>query len=131
MLSRRDVSRHAGIKKSTTGNFHSFKSNQKLAFTFTGGWQARQCRRDALKEADLIILCGSVCDFRLSYGRVFPRKTPIIAVNRNKDQLFRVLETITPYICDVMLKSFFVSLEFGYVLESCRVCPVRRGNLPS
>jgi len=51
--------------------------------------QARQCRRDALKEADLIILCGSVCDFRLSYGRVFPRKTPIIAVNRNKDQLFR------------------------------------------
>ncbi|KAI9556700.1 hypothetical protein GHT06_016491 [Daphnia sinensis] len=49
--------------------------------------QARQHRRDALKEADLIILAGSVCDFRLSYGRVLPRKAPIIAVNRNKDQL--------------------------------------------
>ncbi len=52
--------------------------------------QARQHRRDALKEADLIILAGSVCDFRLSYGRVLPRKAPIIAVNRNKDQLHKV-----------------------------------------
>jgi len=51
--------------------------------------QARQCRRDSLKEADLILLVGSVCDFRLSYGRVLPRKTPVIAVNRNKDQLYR------------------------------------------
>nr|CAH0102816.1 unnamed protein product [Daphnia galeata] len=51
--------------------------------------QARQHRREALKEADLIILAGSVCDFRLSYGRVLPRKAPIIAVNRNKDQLHR------------------------------------------
>jgi len=38
--------------------------------------QARQCRRDALKEADLILLVGSVCDFRLSYGRVLPGKLP-------------------------------------------------------
>lgn len=53
--------------------------------------QARQHRRDALKEADLIILAGSVCDFRLSYGRVLPRKVPIIAVNRNKDQLHKVM----------------------------------------
>ena len=52
--------------------------------------QARQHRRDALKEADLIILAGSVCDFRLSYGRVLPRKAPIIAVNRNKGQLHKV-----------------------------------------
>lgn len=52
--------------------------------------QARQHRRDALKEADLIILAGSVCDFRLSYGRVLPRKAPIIAINRNKDQLYKV-----------------------------------------
>ena len=53
--------------------------------------QARQHRREALKEADLIIVAGSVCDFRLSYGRVLPRKAPIIAVNRNKDQLHRVI----------------------------------------
>ena len=43
----------------------------------------RQRRRDALAEADVVILIGTVCDFRLSYGRVLNRKSKIIAVNRN------------------------------------------------
>lgn len=51
--------------------------------------QMRQQRRDALKEADVIILAGAVCDFRLSYGRGMGRKAKIIAVNRNKDQLYK------------------------------------------
>ena len=33
---------------------------------------------------------GAVCDFRLSYGRSLSRKAKIIAVNRNKGQLYRV-----------------------------------------
>ncbi|KAK7481845.1 hypothetical protein BaRGS_00026871, partial [Batillaria attramentaria] len=53
------------------------------------GIQARQQRRDALKEADLVILAGAVCDFRLGYGRVLSRKSKIIAINRDKDQLFK------------------------------------------
>lgn len=51
--------------------------------------QMRHQRKDALKEADLVILAGTVCDFRLSYGRVLPRGVPVIAVNRDKDQLYR------------------------------------------
>ncbi|XP_059174178.1 2-hydroxyacyl-CoA lyase 2-like [Physella acuta] len=51
--------------------------------------QVRQQRREALREADLIVLAGAVCDFRLSYGRVFPRKTKIISINRDKDQLLK------------------------------------------
>ena len=79
----------------------------------------RQRRRDALKEADLVILAGkahsnfisfrspcsililnqteispclgTVCDFRLSYGRVLNRKSKIVAVNRNKSQLWKVM----------------------------------------
>eukprot|EP00112_Aurelia_sp_Birch-Aquarium-sp1_P009235 Seg2040.2 transcript_id=Seg2040.2/GoldUCD/mRNA.D3Y31 product="Acetolactate synthase-like protein" pseudo=true protein_id=Seg2040.2/GoldUCD/D3Y31 len=47
----------------------------------------RQKRREALKDADLVILAGTVCDFRLSYGRVLNRKSKIIAVNRDKTQL--------------------------------------------
>ena len=47
----------------------------------------RQARREALQEADLVILGGSVADFRLSYGRVFSKKSKIIAVNRNREQL--------------------------------------------
>lgn len=51
--------------------------------------QMRHCRRDALAQADVVILAGSVCDFRLSYGRVLSRKSKIIAVNRNKSQLYK------------------------------------------
>jgi len=36
-----------------------------------------------------VILAGNVCDFRLGYGKVLPRKAKIIAINRNKEQLFR------------------------------------------
>lgn len=59
--------------------------------------QMRHQRKEALKEADLVILAGTVCDFRLSYGRVLPRGVPVIAVNRDKDQLYRVM---------TLLKSF-------------------------
>jgi len=51
--------------------------------------QMRQKRREALREADLVILAGAVCDFRLSYGRVLSKKSKIIAVNRNKSQLYK------------------------------------------
>ncbi|XP_027706681.1 acetolactate synthase-like protein [Vombatus ursinus] len=47
----------------------------------------RQNRRDALKEADVVILAGAVCDFRLSYGRALSRSSKIIAVNRDREQL--------------------------------------------
>uniref|UniRef100_A0A8R1HQW9 2-hydroxyacyl-CoA lyase 2 n=1 Tax=Caenorhabditis japonica TaxID=281687 RepID=A0A8R1HQW9_CAEJA len=49
--------------------------------------QMRQVRRDALKEADLTILAGTVCDFRLSYGRTLSKKSKIVALNRNYSQL--------------------------------------------
>ncbi|XP_070794395.1 2-hydroxyacyl-CoA lyase 2 isoform X4 [Pituophis catenifer annectens] len=49
----------------------------------------RQNRREALKEADLVILAGTVCDFRLSYGRILSKHSKIIAVNRNREQLFK------------------------------------------
>nr|XP_006642294.1 PREDICTED: acetolactate synthase-like protein [Lepisosteus oculatus] len=53
------------------------------------GLHIRQNRRDALKEADLVILAGTVCDFRLSYGRVLSRRSRIIAVNRDRSQLLK------------------------------------------
>ncbi|XP_060559739.1 2-hydroxyacyl-CoA lyase 2-like [Ruditapes philippinarum] len=51
--------------------------------------QIRQKRGEALKEADVVILAGTVCDFRLGYGRVLNRRSKIIAVNRNKEQLYK------------------------------------------
>jgi len=51
--------------------------------------QMRQCRKEALKDADLVILAGIVCDFRLGYGRVLSRRSKIISINRNKEQLLK------------------------------------------
>ncbi|XP_071099924.1 2-hydroxyacyl-CoA lyase 2-like [Haliotis cracherodii] len=51
--------------------------------------QVRQHRRDALREADVVVLAGAICDFRLGYGRVLSRRSKIIAVNRDKDQLYK------------------------------------------
>lgn len=49
----------------------------------------RQNRRDALRDADLVLLAGAVCDFRLSYGRLFGRRAVVVAVNRDRVQLLR------------------------------------------
>nr|XP_033780372.1 acetolactate synthase-like protein [Geotrypetes seraphini]XP_033780374.1 acetolactate synthase-like protein [Geotrypetes seraphini] len=49
----------------------------------------RQNRREALKDADLVILAGTVCDFRLAYGRILSRRSKIIAINRDRNQLLK------------------------------------------
>lgn len=36
-----------------------------------------------------VSFAGTVCDFRLSYGRVLNRRSKIIAVNRDKSQLLK------------------------------------------
>ena len=45
----------------------------------------RQHRRDALREADVVVLLGAVADFRLSYGRIFSRRSKVVAVNRSRE----------------------------------------------
>ena len=47
----------------------------------------RHKRKMALKEADLVVLLGVVCDFRLDYGSHISRKAQLISVNRDVDDL--------------------------------------------
>ena len=47
--------------------------------------QIRQNRGGALKKADLVILAGTVCDFRLGYGRDLPKNAKIVSINRGKE----------------------------------------------
>jgi acetolactate synthase-like protein len=49
--------------------------------------QMRHQRKNALKNADLVIIAGMPCDFRLNYGRSFGAETKIISVNRSKTDL--------------------------------------------
>lgn len=52
-------------------------------------YHVRQNRRGALKEADLVIMAGTVADFRLDYGRVLSKRSKVIAVNRTKENLHK------------------------------------------
>lgn len=47
----------------------------------------RHKRSKALKEADLIVLAGVPCDFRLNYGRHLSRKATIVSINRSRDEM--------------------------------------------
>ncbi|MDZ7359898.1 MAG: thiamine pyrophosphate-binding protein [candidate division KSB1 bacterium] len=47
----------------------------------------RHKRREALKEADLVILAGVPCDFRLDYGRHIRRSSYLISANRSRTDL--------------------------------------------
>jgi thiamine pyrophosphate-dependent acetolactate synthase large subunit-like protein len=49
--------------------------------------QLRHRRREALREADLVILAGVPCDFRLDYGRHVGRDAVLVAANRSRAEI--------------------------------------------
>jgi len=49
--------------------------------------QVRHHRKDALREADLVLLFGVPMDFRLDYGRHIGSKAIIVSVNRDASEL--------------------------------------------
>ena len=51
--------------------------------------QMRHGRKAALKDADLVILAGVPCDFRLDYGQHISRKATYIAANRSEEEMDR------------------------------------------
>lgn len=51
--------------------------------------QVRHHRKDALREADLVLLCGVPMDFRLDYGRHLGGRATIVSVNRDPGELHK------------------------------------------
>ena len=49
--------------------------------------QMRHQRKKALQKADLVIIAGMPCDFRLNYGRSIGSGAKIIGINRSKKDL--------------------------------------------
>ena len=45
--------------------------------------QMRHQRRQALREADCVLLAGVPCDFRLDYGKHVPRSATLVTMNRS------------------------------------------------
>ena len=49
--------------------------------------QLRHKRKEALREADLVMLAGTPCDFRLDYGNHVGRRAVLVAANRSPEDL--------------------------------------------
>lgn len=49
--------------------------------------QLRHKRREALRQADLVLLAGVPCDFRLDYGRQIPRQARLVSINRSATEV--------------------------------------------
>src|SRR5438477_522166 len=49
--------------------------------------QLRHNRGDALKRADVIVVCGFPFDFRLGYGRGIPKRATLVAANLSAHEL--------------------------------------------
>ena len=49
--------------------------------------QARHRRKEALREADFVMLAGVPCDFRLDYGGHINRGAVLVAANRSRDDI--------------------------------------------
>ena len=49
--------------------------------------QMRHRRKEALREADLVLLAGVPCDFRLDYGNHVGRRAVLVSANRSRDEI--------------------------------------------
>jgi thiamine pyrophosphate-dependent acetolactate synthase large subunit-like protein len=61
--------------------------------------QLRHKRKEAIKEADLIILAGVPNDFRLDYGNHIGHR-PFISINRSREDLFKNKRPSVPILAD-------------------------------
>jgi acetolactate synthase-1/2/3 large subunit len=62
--------------------------------------QLRHQRRRALREADLVLLAGVPCDFRVGYGRQIPQRVPVVAANRSRRELRKNRRPTVAALCD-------------------------------
>ncbi|WP_241566821.1 thiamine pyrophosphate-binding protein [Hahella sp. KA22] len=51
--------------------------------------QLKHHRKQALRQADWVLLAGAPCDFRLDYGSHISRKATLVSVNAQREDLFK------------------------------------------
>ncbi|HYH45083.1 MAG TPA: thiamine pyrophosphate-binding protein [Thermoanaerobaculia bacterium] len=77
--------------------------------------QLRHKRKEALREADVVLLAGIPNDFRLDYGRHVNRKAFLISVNRSEEDLKQNRKPDLAVHGDpgLLLKAIAVAMESG------------------
>jgi acetolactate synthase-1/2/3 large subunit len=76
----------------------------------------RHGRRKALREADLVLLAGVPCDFRLEYGRQIRRDAALLSVNRSRRDLSKNRRPTVPMRGDPA--EFLSRLAQGFSAET-------------
>ena len=76
--------------------------------------QFRQQRKQALREADLVLLAGVPCDFRLDYGNHIRRSATLISINRSKEDLMKNRRPQIPILADPAAFIITIGGKFSY-----------------
>ncbi|MBL7852037.1 MAG: thiamine pyrophosphate-binding protein [Cyclobacteriaceae bacterium] len=80
--------------------------------------QFRHHRKEALREADLVILAGVPCDFRLEYGRHIHSRANVISINRSQSDLTKNRRPTLGVLADPL--RFLVALSKDAGVSSSR-----------
>ncbi len=77
--------------------------------------QMRHKRRDALREADFVLLAGVPCDFRLDYGNHIRRSAVYISANRSRTDLTKNRKPSVGLLADpsLVLRAVAAALPAG------------------
>ncbi|MDW8316764.1 MAG: thiamine pyrophosphate-binding protein [Anaerolineae bacterium] len=96
--------------------------------------QMRHKRREALREADFVLLAGVPCDFRLDYGNHIRRSAVYVSVNRSREDLTKNRKPTVGVLGDPGLFLRALAAEFLQVPQSPHVpgeAAEKEGNLGS
>jgi acetolactate synthase-1/2/3 large subunit len=88
--------------------------------------QVRHHRKEALREADLVLLCGVPMDFRLDYGRHIGARATVVSVNRDRAELNKNRRSTLAVCADADL--FVRSLAGAGPRVSCAPWKARLGE---
>merc|ERR1719444_113429 len=108
-----------------------------MARGLLGGESSVQCRHargKALKEADVIFMCGVPADFRLNYGRNLPKSAKIVTINRdpaalkqNTDLFWKPKMAVNADPADFMIE-LLEKTSFDFSPEWLATCKERDSN---
>jgi len=73
----------------------------------------KNARRTVLKEADVVVLVGTPCDFRLNYGFNIGAKVKLISINRSKRDLYLNRTPSIPVLADPATVLFRLATDIG------------------
>ena len=89
--------------------------------------QMRHKRSAALREADVVVLCGVPCDFRLDYGS-HVRRCKLISINRSQDDLYQNRRPNLPILADPHTTLCEIAAEGGFSPRDSWIAQLRERN---